>query len=198
MNSRLFYSRHSFDHLLSWLCEHKLQRWILQAFQPDVLTLLMLSWTIIRLFAISSAFVYNRREEDKSYLHSLNLHHVETFEISNNKLRSELSGDAQSERIVAALEQRQCKAHGDSARSGKLDRARSRLYRSQILQENMRWKALAEIYKMHSFAQLCNLNFLSNLPKMLQIFWKFSQILANSSNFSKNMWFKSCAKECIL
>ena len=41
----------------------------------------------------------------------------------------------------------------------KLDRARSRLYRSQILQENMRLKALAEIYTMHSFAQLCNLIF---------------------------------------
>ena len=39
-------------------------------------------------------------------------------------------------------------------RSGKIDRARSRLYRSQILQENMRLKALAEIYTMHSFAQL--------------------------------------------
>ena len=37
---------------------------------------------------------------------------------------------------------------------GKLDRARSRLYRSQILQVNMRLKALAEIYTMHSFAQL--------------------------------------------
>ena len=41
-----------------------------------------------------------------------------------------------------------------TARSGKLHRARSRLYRSQILQVNTRWKALAEIYKMHSFAQL--------------------------------------------
>ena len=46
-------------------------------------------------------------------------------------------------------------------RSSKLDRARSRLYRGQILQENMRLKALAEIYTMHSFAQLCNRNFLS-------------------------------------
>ena len=44
----------------------------------------------------------------------------------------------------------------------KLWRARSRLYRSQLLQVNMRLKALAEIYTMHSFAQLCNLNFLSN------------------------------------
>ena len=40
------------------------------------------------------------------------------------------------------------------ARSGKLDRAPSRLYRGQFLQENMRLKALAEIYTMHSFALL--------------------------------------------
>ena len=46
---------------------------------------------------------------------------------------------------------------------GKLYRARSRLYRNEILQENMRLKALAEIYTMHSFAQLCNLNFLSKI-----------------------------------
>ena len=38
--------------------------------------------------------------------------------------------------------------------------ARSRLYRNEFLQENMHLKALAEIYTMHSFAQLCNLNFL--------------------------------------
>ena len=37
---------------------------------------------------------------------------------------------------------------------GKLYRARSRLYRNQILQVNMPVKALAEIYTMHSFAQL--------------------------------------------
>ena len=43
-------------------------------------------------------------------------------------------------------------------RAGNLYNARSRLYRSQLLQVNMRWKALAEIYIMHSFAQLCNLN----------------------------------------
>ena len=33
-----------------------------------------------------------------------------------------------------------------------LFRARSRLYRRQILQVNTRWKALDEIYTMHSFA----------------------------------------------
>ena len=41
-------------------------------------------------------------------------------------------------------------------RAGKLKRARSQLYRSQILQENMRWKALAEIYTTHSFAPFWN------------------------------------------
>ena len=39
-------------------------------------------------------------------------------------------------------------------RAGKLARARSRLYRGQILQQNMRLKALAEIYTTHSFALL--------------------------------------------
>ena len=43
-------------------------------------------------------------------------------------------------------------AHRRTADS--VQRARSRLYRSQILQVNMRLKALAEIYTMHSFAQL--------------------------------------------
>ena len=37
-----------------------------------------------------------------------------------------------------------------------LQRARSRLYRRQILKINMRWKALAEIYTMHSFAPFWN------------------------------------------
>ena len=45
-------------------------------------------------------------------------------------------------------------------RAGKLNRARSQLYRIQILQENMRWKALAEIYTLHSFAPFAKLNFL--------------------------------------
>ena len=37
--------------------------------------------------------------------------------------------------------------------------ARSRLYRRRFLQVNTRWKALAEIYTMHSFAPFSNLNF---------------------------------------
>ena len=47
-------------------------------------------------------------------------------------------------------------------RAGKVYKARSRLYRSQILQDlvNTRWKALAEIYTMHSFAPFFNLKIL--------------------------------------
>ena len=45
------------------------------------------------------------------------------------------------------------------ARTFELVRARSRLYRSQMLQVNIRWKALAEIYTMHSFSPFSNLNF---------------------------------------
>ena len=65
--------------------------------------------------------------------------------------------------------------YGCTARSGKRYRARFRLYRSQILQLNMRLKALAEIYTVHSFAQLCNLNFLSKFCNILQHFAKFAK-----------------------
>ena len=41
----------------------------------------------------------------------------------------------------------------------KLRGARSRLYRRRFSQVNTRWKALAEIYTMHSFAPFSNLNF---------------------------------------
>ena len=37
----------------------------------------------------------------------------------------------------------------------KIKSARSRLYRRRFLQVNTRWKALAEIYTMHSYALLC-------------------------------------------
>ena len=47
----------------------------------------------------------------------------------------------------------------------KLRGARSRLYRRRFLQVNARWKALAEIYTMHSFAPFYNLNFSSKIAK---------------------------------
>ena len=74
----------------------------------------------------------------------------------------------------SSTQDRRRPGHGES---GKLDRARSRLYRGQILQENMRLKALAEIYAMHSFARLCNFNFCQNLPICL---CKMFQISANN------------------
>ena len=41
----------------------------------------------------------------------------------------------------------------------------------------MRLKALAEIYIMHTFAQLCNLNFLSNFCKIILLnFVRFNKI----------------------
>ena len=52
---------------------------------------------------------------------------------------------------------------------GKLWEARSRLYRSQNLQVNMRLKALVEIYTMHSFAQLQNLIFSQKLVEFIKI-----------------------------
>ena len=40
----------------------------------------------------------------------------------------------------------------------------------------MRLKALAEIYKMHSFAQLCNLIFCKKIAKLSAKFYKIQQI----------------------
>ena len=65
-----------------------------------------------------------------------------------------------------------------TARSGKLYRARSRLYRSQILQVNIRLKALAEIYTMRSFAQLQNHIFFKKVLEFCQNFAKKFRIFA--------------------
>ena len=60
-------------------------------------------------------------------------------------------------------------------------RARSRLYRNQILQVNTRWKALAEIYTMHFFAPFSNLNF---FVKNAESFADFlTRILQNLPDF---------------
>ena len=88
------------------------------------------------------------------------------------------------------------------ARSGKLDRARSRLYRSQILQVNMRLKALVEIYTMHSFAQLQNHIFFKKLVQFAKIcenFQKFCKI-RNFSNrfFAKILRLQRCKRMQIL
>ena len=53
----------------------------------------------------------------------------------------------------------------------KLYRARSRLYRSQILQVNTRWNALAEIYTKHCFAPFSKLKFLLKLAEFFAFFF---------------------------
>ena len=52
----------------------------------------------------------------------------------------------------------------------KLSRARSLLYRRQILQENVRWKARDEIYKIYMFLHRSNRNIWQNFVKLLRMF----------------------------
>ena len=61
-----------------------------------------------------------------------------------------------------------------------------RLDRCQILQENMRLKAFAEIYTMHSFAPFSNLNFfVKNRQKCFAIeLMNFINSIATNSNFA--------------
>ena len=49
----------------------------------------------------------------------------------------------------------------------KLYRARSLLYRRQILQENIRWKALDEIYKIYMFLHRSDLNISAKLCQIV-------------------------------
>ena len=68
----------------------------------------------------------------------------------------------------------------------KLYRARSLLYRRQILQENIRWKALDEIYKIYMFLHRSNLKRVAHfrqiccceVRKVMQCFTNFAVILA--------------------
>ena len=84
----------------------------------------------------------------------------------------------------------------------KLYRARSLLYRRQILQENIRWKALGEIYKIYMLLHRSDLNiseifrqisshFLAKIAKLV-IFEFFSLIFVQilmkcCRNFADNL-----------
>ena len=57
----------------------------------------------------------------------------------------------------------------------KIWRARSRLYRRQVLQENIRWKALDEIYKIHMFLHRSDLNISEIFRQNFSHFWQFLQ-----------------------
>ena len=65
-----------------------------------------------------------------------------------------------------------------------LYKARSLLYRRQILQENIRWKALDEIYKIYMLLHRSDLNI---SEKNRQTFSHFSAILQNLPIFEKKI-----------
>ena len=55
----------------------------------------------------------------------------------------------------------------------KFYRARSLLYRRQLLQENIRWKALDEIYKIYMLLHRSDLNISENFRQtFFCIFWQ--------------------------
>ena len=66
----------------------------------------------------------------------------------------------------------------------KLYEARSLLYRRQFLQENIRWKALDEIYKIYMLLQRSDLNISENLR---QTFSHFSAKCCKIINFRKKI-----------
>ena len=60
----------------------------------------------------------------------------------------------------------------------KLYRARSLLYRRQILQENIRWKALDEIYKIYMLLHRSDLNISEIFRQKFSHFWqKFAKFV---------------------
>ena len=71
----------------------------------------------------------------------------------------------------------------------KLSKARSLLYRRQILQENMRWKARDEIYKIYMLLHRSDLNVLA---KFRQTFSHFSANFAKFRHF-RIMFIKICS-----
>ena len=54
----------------------------------------------------------------------------------------------------------------------KLYRARSLLYRRQILEVNIRWKALDEIYKIYMLLHRSDLNISEKFHHFLSHFWQ--------------------------
>ena len=54
----------------------------------------------------------------------------------------------------------------------KLYKARSLLYQRQILQENIRWKALVEIYKIYMLLHRSDLNISEIFRQIFSHFWQ--------------------------
>ena len=71
----------------------------------------------------------------------------------------------------------------------KLYKARSLLYRRQILQENIRWTALDEIYKIYMLLHRSDLNISENFRQNFSHFFgKICKILPkNAKQFDENL-----------
>ena len=61
----------------------------------------------------------------------------------------------------------------------KLYRARSPLYRRQILQENIRWKALGEIYRIYMLLHRSDLNISEHFRQTFSHLKHFDKFFAN-------------------
>ena len=143
--------------------------------------------------------------------------HSSVFSANGPKARPEPAGNRVFEGLLPGAEARDAGAAALLGLQGRFERrrggryggirygfrrARSRLYRSQILQVNMRLKALVEIYTMHSFAQLQNHIFFKKLVEFAKIcenFQKFCEI-RNFSNrfFAKILRLQRCKRMQIL
>ena len=64
-----------------------------------------------------------------------------------------------------------------------IEKARSLLYRRQILQENIRWKALDEIYKIYMLLHRSDLNISENFRETFPHFSAKRQKLTKSGDF---------------
>ena len=74
------------------------------------------------------------------------------------------------------------------ARTFELFRARSRLYRSQILQVNIRWKALVEIFTIHFFAPWSYLVLSFKIAESFADFLNIFQMLSEFCWISAKFW----------
>ena len=69
----------------------------------------------------------------------------------------------------------------------KLYRDRSLLYRRQILQQNIRWKVLHEIYKIYMLLHRSDLNISEKIGKLFRIFRQILQNLPIFENILQKM-----------
>ena len=70
----------------------------------------------------------------------------------------------------------------------KLYRARSLLYRRQILQVNIRWKALDEIYKIYMLLHRSDLNISENVRQFFRIFFSRLKKRSEKTEIARIFW----------